>query len=196
MGSAMGLIVALRRVRGDVSGARAGGRSGRPEYNEAPCPSPSAFALRPVPTGHLHVGGARTALFNWLFARHHGGVFILRIEDTDRSRSTEEYTRVDPRRAALARARLGRGAADARLPPDRALRHLPRARRAAARRGPRLPLRLHAGACSTPCARRPRRARRPSATPAPAATRRCPPPSRTRCACAIPRRRARRWWTT
>src|SRR5215470_5482860 len=45
----------------------------------------------PSPTGHLHVGGARTALFNWLFARHHHGVFILRIEDTDRSRSTEEY---------------------------------------------------------------------------------------------------------
>jgi len=44
----------------------------------------------PSPTGHLHVGGARTALFNWLFARHHGGAFILRIEDTDRSRSTEE----------------------------------------------------------------------------------------------------------
>ena len=45
----------------------------------------------PSPTGHLHVGGARTALFNWLFARHAGGVFILRIEDTDRSRSTEEF---------------------------------------------------------------------------------------------------------
>jgi glutamyl-tRNA synthetase len=45
----------------------------------------------PSPTGYLHIGGARTALFNWLFARHHGGVFILRIEDTDRSRSTEEY---------------------------------------------------------------------------------------------------------
>jgi glutamyl-tRNA synthetase len=44
----------------------------------------------PSPTGHLHVGGARTALFNWLFARHHRGAFILRIEDTDRSRSTEE----------------------------------------------------------------------------------------------------------
>src|SRR2546422_448541 len=44
----------------------------------------------PSPTGHLHVGGARTALFNWLYARHHGGRFILRIEDTDRSRSTEE----------------------------------------------------------------------------------------------------------
>ncbi|OGW21226.1 MAG: glutamate--tRNA ligase, partial [Nitrospirae bacterium GWA2_46_11] len=45
----------------------------------------------PSPTGHLHVGGARTALFNWLFARHHGGTFILRIEDTDTGRSTEEY---------------------------------------------------------------------------------------------------------
>src|SRR5262249_47758917 len=44
----------------------------------------------PSPTGHLHVGGARTALFNWLFARHHGGAFVLRIEDTDRSRSTDE----------------------------------------------------------------------------------------------------------
>jgi glutamyl-tRNA synthetase len=44
----------------------------------------------PSPTGFLHVGGARTALFNWLFARHLGGTFVLRIEDTDRSRSTEE----------------------------------------------------------------------------------------------------------
>lgn len=44
----------------------------------------------PSPTGYLHVGGARTALFNWLFARHHGGTFVLRIEDTDRTRSTEE----------------------------------------------------------------------------------------------------------
>jgi glutamyl-tRNA synthetase len=44
----------------------------------------------PSPTGHLHVGSAHTALFNWLYARHHGGTFILRIEDTDRSRSTDE----------------------------------------------------------------------------------------------------------
>jgi glutamyl-tRNA synthetase len=44
----------------------------------------------PSPTGYLHIGGARTALFNWLFARHHGGQFILRIEDTDRERSTPE----------------------------------------------------------------------------------------------------------
>ncbi len=45
----------------------------------------------PAPSGSLHVGNARTALFNWLFARHHGGAFILRSEDTDRSRVSEEY---------------------------------------------------------------------------------------------------------
>ena len=43
----------------------------------------------PSPTGSLHIGGARTALFNWLYARHHGGRFLLRIEDTDRERSTQ-----------------------------------------------------------------------------------------------------------
>src|SRR5260221_10287032 len=42
----------------------------------------------PSPTGYLHVGGARTALFNWLYARHHGGTFVLRIEDTDVERSS------------------------------------------------------------------------------------------------------------
>ena len=45
----------------------------------------------PSPTGALHLGGARTALFNWLFARHHGGEFVLRLEDTDRKRSKPEY---------------------------------------------------------------------------------------------------------
>ena len=47
----------------------------------------------PSPTGYLHVGGARTALFNWLYARKHGGQFLLRIEDTDKARSTDESTR-------------------------------------------------------------------------------------------------------
>jgi glutamyl-tRNA synthetase len=47
----------------------------------------------PSPTGYLHIGGARTALFNWLFARHNGGKFVLRIEDTDQQRSTDESTR-------------------------------------------------------------------------------------------------------
>ena len=44
----------------------------------------------PSPTGYLHIGGARTALFNWLFARHHGGTYLLRIEDTDKARSTDD----------------------------------------------------------------------------------------------------------
>jgi glutamyl-tRNA synthetase len=44
----------------------------------------------PSPTGYLHIGGARTALFNWLFSRHHDGTFILRVEDTDKTRNTEE----------------------------------------------------------------------------------------------------------
>jgi len=46
----------------------------------------------PSPTGFLHIGGARTALFNWLYARHNGGKFVLRIEDTDQTRSTDEST--------------------------------------------------------------------------------------------------------
>jgi glutamyl-tRNA synthetase len=51
--------------------------------------SPVVTRFAPSPTGYLHIGGARTALFNWLFARHHGGQFLLRIEDTDRARSTQ-----------------------------------------------------------------------------------------------------------
>ena len=51
---------------------------------------PVVTRFAPSPTGFLHIGGARTALFNWLFARHHGGKFLLRIEDTDRARSTTE----------------------------------------------------------------------------------------------------------
>ena len=52
--------------------------------------TPVRTRFAPSPTGYLHIGGARTALFNYLFARHHGGKFILRIEDTDRERSTPE----------------------------------------------------------------------------------------------------------
>lgn len=87
----------------------------------------------PSPTGYLHIGGARTALFNWLFARGHGGTFLLRIEDTDRARSTpaataailkglawlgldydgEVVSQFDraPRHAEVAREMLARGAA-------------------------------------------------------------------------------------
>jgi glutamyl-tRNA synthetase len=52
--------------------------------------SPPRVRFAPSPTGYLHIGGARTALFNWLYARRHGGSFILRVEDTDRVRSTAE----------------------------------------------------------------------------------------------------------
>ena len=54
--------------------------------------TPVVTRFAPSPTGFLHIGGARTALFNWLFARHHGGMFLLRIEDTDIARSTPEAT--------------------------------------------------------------------------------------------------------
>src|SRR5271156_6211385 len=60
------------------------------QYQMHPMTVVTRFA--PSPTGYLHIGGARTALFNWLFARHHGGQFLLRIEDTDRARSTDEAT--------------------------------------------------------------------------------------------------------
>ena len=55
--------------------------------------TPPRLRFAPSPTGYLHVGGARTALFNWLYARKTGGKFLLRIEDTDRARSTDESTR-------------------------------------------------------------------------------------------------------
>src|SRR3989338_7847687 len=53
--------------------------------------TPIKVRFAPSPTGYLHVGSARTALFNWLFARHEGGKFYLRIEDTDRERSKQEF---------------------------------------------------------------------------------------------------------
>jgi glutamyl-tRNA synthetase len=56
--------------------------------------SPIRTRFAPSPTGLLHIGGARAALFNYLFARHHGGEFLLRIEDTDRTRSTDAATKV------------------------------------------------------------------------------------------------------
>ena len=56
-------------------------------------PATPRLRFAPSPTGYLHVGGARTALFNWLYAKKHGGTFLLRIEDTDKARSTDESTR-------------------------------------------------------------------------------------------------------
>ena len=53
---------------------------------------PVRVRFAPSPTGFLHIGGVRTALFNWLYARRHGGQFLLRIEDTDLERSEAQYT--------------------------------------------------------------------------------------------------------
>jgi glutamyl-tRNA synthetase len=61
--------------------------------NQPSTPKPPRLRFAPSPTGYLHVGGARTALFNWLYVRHNGGKFLLRIEDTDKARSTDESTR-------------------------------------------------------------------------------------------------------
>ena len=72
---------------------------------------PVVTRFAPSPTGYLHIGGARTALFNWLYARHTGGKMLLRIEDTDRERSTEPAIARHPRGAEMARARVGRRAA-------------------------------------------------------------------------------------
>ncbi len=66
----------------------------------------------PSPTGYLHIGGARTALFNWLYARHTGGKFVLRIEDTDQERNTPESIGVILDGLRLAGTGLGRGACD------------------------------------------------------------------------------------
>ena len=52
--------------------------------------TPVRTRFAPSPTGYLHIGGARTALFNWLFARKYGGTFVLRVEDTDEERNTDE----------------------------------------------------------------------------------------------------------
>ena len=62
----------------------------------------------PSPTGFLHIGSARTFIFNWLYARHNGGTMILRIDDTDVERNTEASLEFHLRRTALARPRLGR----------------------------------------------------------------------------------------
>ena len=60
-----------------------------PPESSPPSSAPVVTRFAPSPTGYLHIGGARTALFNWLYARHMGGKFLLRIEDTDRARSTQ-----------------------------------------------------------------------------------------------------------
>ena len=69
----------LQSVYADTTPAKTGSRM----------TTPVVTRFAPSPTGFLHIGGARTALFNWLYARRHGGRMLLRIEDTDRERSTE-----------------------------------------------------------------------------------------------------------
>jgi len=77
-----------RKVRVMASGSVAGAAPGESIVRPAVA-RPVVTRFAPSPTGYLHIGGARTALFNWLYARHHGGTYLLRIEDTDRARSTE-----------------------------------------------------------------------------------------------------------
>ena len=98
--------VRRRRRRPDDDAARP-----RPRVSDA---EPPRVRFSPAPTGFLHVGGVRTALFNWLFARHHGGTFILRIEDTDIARTRERVDRRHPGHAALARASTGTRARSSR----------------------------------------------------------------------------------
>src|SRR5882757_8221694 len=89
----------------------------------------------PSPTGQLHIGGGRTALFNWLYARHTGGKFLIRIEDTDRERSTDANVQVihdglswlgltadAPPVSQYARIELHRAAVQTLLDKDRAYR--------------------------------------------------------------------------
>ena len=128
--------------------------------------------IAPSPTGPLHIGTARTALFNYLFARHTGGTFVLRLEDTDGARSTRVRAG-HPRRPALAGPALGRGSRGRRrgrdagpYGPYRQMERLPLlrgGRRAPPGRGQGLLLLLHArGARCRPQAAR----RRPSCRPA------------------------------
>src|SRR5438067_1008873 len=88
------------QVRAPVISPRLTGQARSPTYGALfrpncgqirACPESMTVVTRfaPSPTGYLHIGGARTALFNWLFAKHHGGKYLLRIEDTDRARSTQ-----------------------------------------------------------------------------------------------------------
>ena len=65
-----------------------------PSFRNASMSAPVVTRIAPSPTGSMHIGTARTALFNWLYARHHGGQFLLRIEDTDRERSTQGAVQV------------------------------------------------------------------------------------------------------
>ena len=116
----------------------------------------------PSPTGFLHIGGARTALFCWLYARRHGGKFILRIEDTDLERSTQEAVQAILDGMAWLGLDYDEG-------PFYQMQRLDRYKEVIAddaRGGHALSLLLHARKSSTRCARRSRRAARSRATTA------------------------------
>ncbi len=102
----------------------------------------------PSPTGLLHIGGVRTALFCWLYARRHGGTFILRVEDTDRERSTPEAVQV----ILDGMQWLGLDADEGPFYQTAALPALPRSHPAVARRGQGLPLLLLEGGTRSRCA--------------------------------------------
>src|SRR5687768_12863496 len=91
--SASSVSASAERI-GYARGARVTGRHGPPSLEKRRVSTTQVVTrFAPSPTGSLHIGGARTALFNWLFARHHGGAFLLRSEDTDLARSTREAER-------------------------------------------------------------------------------------------------------
>ena len=127
---------------------------------------PVVTRFAPSPTGFLHIGGARTALFNWLYARRRGGKMLLRIEDTDRERSTAGGDRRHPRRPDLARPRLGTATSStsSRAPRGTA------SRRAAARRRQGLSLLCLAGGAHRDARGGPRARAAPSSTTAAGAT--------------------------
>ena len=96
---------------------------------ENPPMTPMRVRFAPSPTGYLHVGGARSALFNWMAARQSGGTFILRIEDTDQRRLNEDSLDAIIDGLRVARLALGRRAGSRRpvfaLYPERAIAVLP-----------------------------------------------------------------------
>ena len=109
--------------------------------------SPVRVRFAPSPTGKLHIGGARTAIYNWAFARANHGTFILRIDDTDPTRSTDENTQIILRAMRWLGLDWDEGPmweARMRLRADRAPGSVPRGGRAPARRGQGVPLLLHA----------------------------------------------------
>jgi glutamyl-tRNA synthetase len=90
MGTRGGALVAM--VQSDRMGRTLASIAAPQDSNQGSAAHATRVVTRfaPSPTGYLHIGGARTALFNWLFAKHHGGEYLLRIEDTDWARSTDE----------------------------------------------------------------------------------------------------------